>query len=652
MRFKITIAKKLGLGFGILTVAVLLNTILTYNTLDKSRKASDDVIKTYSPSVSYLNDLYSLISDSKMLIKNWVYIEKTGDETPTKIELKNLHRNDFPRTSRMLFILSERWNKKHLEDYEIIYKTIKDSLFKEHKIIMGNLNSFDDYNDTQNLFQTTFLVEEGSENFRLTEKTLKMLNQLIEEQEQIVEKAMLSMEKSFNNFQNLVFIMGILLVLCAIITAIFTTNSLVKPINSLKNIIIEMGMGVLPSEQIKTGGDEIGDMAYAVNSLVDGLKEISKFSLEIGNGNFHSQFTPLSKKDILGNALLIARDNLKKAQEDEKQRQKEDEERNWATRGLAKFSELLRYNNDNINNLSENLISHIVKYMGANQGGIFIMNDDNADKFIELTACYAYERHKYKEKKINIGVGLVGRCVKENETIYMTDIPQNYINITSGLGEAPPTSLLLVPLNVNEITFGIIELASFQEFAPYQIEFLEKVGESIASTISSVKINMKTATLLKESQEQSEKLAQQEEEVRQNMEEMQATQEEAERKEAQTISILDAVDKSILKAELSLDAHIIEVNHKYVSTLSYKQAELIGKNIKTFISNDELPRFDNLWKKVLTGHIENVVAYRKTKMGELKQLFISYTPVKDKTTKEITKVLFLAHDISNIKISK
>jgi GAF domain-containing protein len=295
-----------------------------------------------------------------------------------------------------------------------------------------------------------------------------------------------------------------------------------------------MGQGIMPKKQIKERNDEIGEMAAALNALIRGLKETTDFALEIGKSNFDSSFVPLSDEDDLGVGLLEMRTNLKHATEEESRRKKEDDQRNWASQGVAKFSDILRQNNDDIDKLSYDVISNLVKYCDANQGGLFIVNDDDEkNKYIEMAAAYAFNRKKFLENRIEMGVGLVGRAVQESETIFISDIPNDYISITSGLGEENPKSILIVPLVLNDNVYGVIEMASFREFEKYQIEFVEKIGENIAATLSTVKVNIRTAELLERTKQQAEEMRAQEEEMRQNMEELQATQEESSRREAE-----------------------------------------------------------------------------------------------------------------------
>ena len=531
MKIRFSIATKLILGIGAIIIAILINSYIINNSLEKSRRINEQITELYVPSSSHLNDLYNLVNRSKSLIKSWVFIDKKKN-TPDKKQLKQLHNQDLPRLHEEITQLSKNWDEKEKEKYEEIYTAIKDSLFPKHKNIMQKLNTFESYNDAMLLFEITPQVEYGGEIIVMTDEILNQISTLRGTMQNKVNNSRTQMTSIFNKFENSITILGISLIVISVIIALILTRTTVRPIKNVKDTLYSMCKGVLPKEKLKVKNDEIGDMSAALNDLIESFRKFTHFAKEIGKGNYDVKFKPLSEQDDLGNALLEMRDNLKTASAEDEKRKKEDEQRNWASQGIAKFSELLRENNENLEELSYQIIKNLVKYTETNQGGIFIINDeDENNKFIELKAAYAYSRRKYLEKKIDMGEGLIGRVIQEGETIYMTDLPDDYINITSGLGDANPHSLLIVPLKTNDEIHGAIEIASFHELENYKIEFIERVGENIASTLSAVKINIRTNELLEKSQQQAEEMKSQEEEMRQNMEELKATQEESSRRE-------------------------------------------------------------------------------------------------------------------------
>jgi len=548
MRFRLTIAAKIGLGFGLLLLAFLINVVLTVRTLNKSTELNEEIATIYNPSSNFLSSLYDMVHTSEMLIKSWVFIDRKAD-TPDKQQLKRLHQERFPEVTDTLIVISEEWTPEHQETLKNIVLAINDTLLPKHQFIMERLSTFESYDDPMTVFEIIPMVEEGGEIIYLTKSILERLDILMKSQNKIVSSARDEMEESFTQFRRSVILMALAIILATIVIAVITIRSLVVPINFIKNILLKMSKGILPEKKAKEGKDEIGQMSMALNAVVNSLKEISNFAKEIGKGNFDTDFKPLGEQDDLGNSLLTMREELSKAAEEEAKRKTEDQQRNWATQGIAKFSEILRKNNDNLEVLSYDIISNLVKYMDANQGGLFIVNNNDEDNvFIEMTACYAYNRRKFLEKEIQIGEGLVGRCVQEGETIYMTAIPKDYITITSGLGEDTPTSLLIVPLKLNDEIFGVIEIASFHNIEKYQIDFVEKIGESIASTISTVKINVQTAHLLESSRQQAEEMSAQEEEMRQNMEELRATQEQSARREAELTQKVEELKEKLRTA--------------------------------------------------------------------------------------------------------
>lgn len=430
------------------------------------------------------------------------------------------------------------------------------------------------------------------------------------------------------------------------------TKSVTGPIKKLTFSLKEIAVKGNLNEEVKVNicsSDELGDMAKAVNSVVDTLKTAANFAQQVGKGNLNALHEPLSKQDILGNSLLEMKESLLKAKMDENIRKQEEENRNWATAGYALFGEILRKNNDDLNALTTEIVKNIVNYTGCNQGGLFLLNEeDKTNVFLELISCFAFNRQKCIEKKVLLGEGLIGSCFLEKQTIFMTDVPKNYINITSGLGEDNPRCILIVPLKLYDVIYGVIEIASFKVLQSFEVEFIEKVGESIASTISSVKINISTASLLSHTQQQAEEMRAQEEEMRQNLEELHAAQEEMIRNESEMHSILDAVNNSLIKAEYTRDGTFISANEKFLEIVESKFEDIKNKNITMFIPEEEQARFKASWEKVLSGKFVSGVVKRKTSIGKTLYILLSYTPVKS-VDGEISKVLYLGQDITKQK---
>ena len=213
-----------------------------------------------------------------------------------------------------------------------------------------------------------------------------------------------------------------------------------------------------------------------------------------------------------------------------KESQEEEKKRNWAAEGFALFGELLRMHNEDIAKLADVVIGKLASYMDINQAAMFILNEDDATSpHLELLACYAYDRKKFIDKRIKPGEGLAGQAFLDKNPSILKKVPDGYLYINSGLGKSTASCVVIVPLLVNEKAYGVVELASFREIEPHQIEFVKKLGENIASTFVNVKNNELTKRLLDEAQLRTEELRQKEEEMRQNMEELTATQEEMQR---------------------------------------------------------------------------------------------------------------------------
>jgi len=451
-------------------------------------------------------------------------------------------------------------------------------------------------------------------------------------------------------------ISGIIGVLILISITFYVARQIAIPLQQTTYVLDKISKGDidLPDRLRINTGDELNNMAGSVNALIDGLRKTSEFANHIGQGNLDAEFEPLSNKDVLGNSLLQMRQSLQLSREGEDKRKREDQTRNWTTQGIAKFSDILRQTNNNLQELSFNVMRNLVDYLNANQGGLFILNNDDPYNItLELKAAIAYNRRKFHKKSFGIKEGLIGACALEKETIYLDEIPQDYIEITSGLGKATPKVILLTPLKSDLEVLGVIEIASFNKFEKYEIEFVEKVAENIASSIAAVKINERTTKLLEQSKRQSEEMASQEEEMRQNLEELQATQEEAARRSAEMTGILKGLNDTFYVMELNMKAIIQEVNDNFLTLYNTNRNKVIGQSHRSFTdvnSQKEYPNgYDGFWDELRNGTIktkEHLAFIQKDKT----EVWISetYIPILD-TNEHPYKVLFVGNNVSEAK---
>ena len=276
---------------------------------------------------------------------------------------------------------------------------------------------------------------------------------------------------------------------------------------------------------------------------------------------------------------------------------KEEEQNNWINIGLAQFVDILRTDGESIEQLGRKIISSLAKYTNSNQAGLFIL-DKNGD-YLNQVAFYAYDRDKFTEEQIPKGFGLLWQCLFEKKPIHIKEIPEQYIKVSSGLGDSNPKSLLMTPLLLEGETFGVIELASFNNFDDYVIDFIQKLAESIAATIASARTSEHTQKLLDESKIKTQELSTQEEEMRQNMEEMQSTQEEMIRIQKK-MALKDYNMKALLDSSsdtffaIDFDYKILVVNKTLQESFRNDNITLEeGMTIFNCIPKDQ----HSLWKK-------------------------------------------------------
>jgi PAS domain S-box-containing protein len=324
----------------------------------------------------------------------------------------------------------------------------------------------------------------------------------------------------------------------------------------------------------------------------------------------------------------------------------EEQQRTWTNEGIAKFAYLIRIHQHDNTLFYDRLISNLVNYLQANQGQIYVRRKEEST-YLELAGCYAFGKKKFMTNKLECGEGLVGQCFLEKEIIMMTQVPENYVRITSGLGEALPRCIILFPLLSENIPVGVIELASFRKFEEFEIQFVRKVAEGIASAAVSIGNSEKTNQLLRESQLQAEQLRAQEEEMRQNMEELSATQEEMKRVQMEMLAQTNIINNIAIVSRTDRQGNITYMNDEFCKWAKYSREELIGKNhriLKSGHQRDEI--FKDMWQTINGGSIWRGEIKNRAKDGTFYWVDAIVAPVlgDDGMPKEYLAQLFVIND--------
>ncbi|MEO5978720.1 MAG: GAF domain-containing protein [Chryseolinea sp.] len=637
-RIRLTIGNKILAGFLILIALFIVNASIIFWKKSVIDNVVNSSSKVYRPSRDAVKDFILMVTRSKMLVTNWVYLQTNQED---KNALRQLQDYEYPALRETLSGLMTTWESDSQRLWmDTVFLKFDTLLNVQKQSIMANLQSFENYEDPL----TKLLAEDAVESQIIPRASdlIARLNRINAKQNEVTVKSDIDIIESVRSLGNYTLILGAIIIVIGLMSAILLMRSITKPVNFLKNVVVKLGKGELVEEkQTTASSDEIGEMSNAMDNLVMGLKATTLFAENIGNGKYNSEFKPLSEHDVLGNALINMRNNLHKVAEDDKKR-------NWATEGMAKFGEILRTNTNDLNKLADEIVGNLVKYLKANQGAIYIIDDIEAgeEPTMSMKACYAWDKKKFLNQKIHKGEGLAGQAWQEGDIVYLTDVPQNYIKITSGLGDANPTSVLIVPLKVNDQIFGVVEIASFNNFQDFEMEFVQKIAESIASTISSVKINARTQNLLEESQEMTEQMRAQEEEMRQNMEELQATQEEMQRSQSETDSTLSAIDSSLAVAEYNIEGTLTKVNSNILDLFGYTQDDVVGEHHRIFATKEEKTseEYRQFWRDLSGGFPKKGTFTRLNRKGEVIRVRSAFSPITNRAG-EVIKILEITYEL-------
>ena len=374
----------------------------------------------------------------------------------------------------------------------------------------------DEVNDKSN-----FIVDyEDSKNINI-ERVLNLssdLDKIVEEEvklgaERDIESAEYDLERNKVLASTLTLIA---LLLSGFGSWFYSSKYILNPVRKLKRAADHISKGEIDVEVDIIGSDELSDLSKSFSTLARNTKKQAELARQLGTGDFSIEVIPKSDKDILGNALMELKKNLESFDQEIK-------EKMWSKTQVANLINLTQ-DTQNIHQLLSSVINEMANVLEAGYGAIFV-NDKTAKGDIvkyKLQASYAYKERKGLSNEFKVGEGVIGQCALEKQIIIISDIPDNYVKITSGLGESKPDIIIAIPIKYQEKVLGVMEFALFGELSESKKDIIEEFSKTLGVNINNLESHVETQRLLKESKELADELQAQQEELRLTNDELNA----------------------------------------------------------------------------------------------------------------------------------
>ncbi|MBF0544301.1 MAG: response regulator [Candidatus Riflebacteria bacterium] len=260
------------------------------------------------------------------------------------------------------------------------------------------------------------------------------------------------------------------------------------------------------------------DLTNNVNLLAGNLTSQVRAISEVTQAVIKGDLTRTVRVEAEGEVATL-KDIINEMIRNLRERTQKNTEQDWLKTTLGSFTRMLQGKKD-LATVAKMLLSELGKVVNAKHGLFFSMETSKDSPKLKMIAGFAFRERKNLVVEYAIGEGLVGQCAYEKERILITNVPDDYIQIHSGLGEAKPFNIVVLPVLFEAQVKAVIELASFERFSQTQLDFLEQLAEILGIVLNTIEADMRTEELLKQSQKMSQELKYQQEKLQQTNEEL------------------------------------------------------------------------------------------------------------------------------------
>ncbi len=359
------------------------------------------------------------------------------------------------------------------------------------------------------------------------------------------------------------------------------------------------------------------------------FSELKTIISETAKGNYNVKVCDDFKEDALIKNIELIRNKFIKIKKAEEERKKELILKTEFDKTASEISEILQYSAD-VTDLSSKIVKKISEFTGAEQVAMFIAEEDfQHNKKLKMAASYAYSKNRTTNRTIDTDEGLTGRAFLEKQSIFLTEIPENYTFIESGFGFQRPNCILLVPLIFNNEVQAIIELGSIEIIKKEYIKFIEDTGENIASTIANLKHSRQTEILLKQTKKQAEEIENQRKTLEEKINTHRKQNRNLDKQILQLIEIIDSIKSVSYLIEYDLKGSVMDVSSKVTGIFDAGKKDFISKLHKDIVLTDNYDeKYKMFWENLLNKKTVNIE--ETIQIGSRKVTFKqTYVPIKN-----------------------
>ncbi len=312
-----------------------------------------------------------------------------------------------------------------------------------------------------------------------------------------------------------------------------TINTMVDQLNSfaaeVTRVAREVGtQGVLGGQaEVEGVSGTWRDLTQNVNQLAGNLTTQVRAIAEVSTAVTQGDLTRHISVEAMGEVAELS-DTINQMIANLRETTQKNAEQDWLNMNLARISGLMQGQRD-LATVSRLIMSEISPLVSAQHGAFFLTHAGDGDEpELRLIASYGYQQRKSVSNRFKIGEALVGQAALEGKSILISDAPPDYIKVTSGLGEATPVNIVVMPILFEDRVLAVVELASLRAFSDVNQAFLEQLGETLGVVLNAIIANRRTEELLEQSQSLTEELQSQSEELQSQQDELRRSNSELE----------------------------------------------------------------------------------------------------------------------------